>query len=142
MARERDRSIGGGDAPREPEERRNPLEIAVLAISALLVAGAIGVLAWQGAREERPPELAVRVDSVVSRGDAHQVHITVRNDGFATAAMAHVRARLLRDASPVAESEVVVQWVPGRSSEQATLLFEEDPRAHELDVRVVGFTEP
>ena len=141
MARERERTIEG-DMRRTPEERRNPLEITVLAISALLVASSIGVLAWQGARGERPPELAVRVDSVVSRGGAHRVHVTVRNDGFATAATAHVRARLLRGASPVAESEVVVQWVPGRSSEHATLLFEEDPRVHDVDVRVIGFTEP
>jgi uncharacterized protein (TIGR02588 family) len=123
-------------------ERRNPLETIVLTASALLVAGSIAVLSWQGMRDERPPELVSRVDSVVSRGGAHHLHVTVWNDGDATAAGAQLRARLLRDTAVVAESEAVVQWVPGRSAARATLLFEEDPRAFDVDARVVGFTEP
>lgn len=137
MARETEHRGG-----REESERRNPLETVVLTVSALLVAGSVAVLAWQGAREERPPELVLHVDSIVSRGEMHHVHVTVRNDGDATAAAAQLRARLRRDATVVAESEAVVQWVPGRSATQATLLFAEDPRAFDVEARVIGFTEP
>jgi uncharacterized protein (TIGR02588 family) len=123
-------------------ERRNPLETIVLTASALLVAGSIGLLAWQGAREERPAQLTVRVDSVVSRGGPYHLHVTVRNAGDATAAAAQLRVRLLRDTAVIEESEAVVEWVPGRSSARATLMFEEDPRAGDVYARVVGFTEP
>jgi uncharacterized protein (TIGR02588 family) len=112
-------------------ERRNPLETVVLIVSALLVAGSVAVLAWQGAREERPPELVLHVDSIVPR-----------DDGDATAAAAQLRARLLRDTAVVAESEAVIDWVPGRSAAQATLLFAEDPRAFDVEASVVGFAEP
>src|SRR5688572_9533242 len=113
---------------RHREERRNPLEMTVRVASSLIVAGSVGVLAWKGVREERPPALAVRVDSVVARGVAHHVHVTVRNDGDAAAASAQLRVRLLRDTAHVEESEAVVEWIPGRSSARATLMFEEDPR--------------
>ena len=137
MARETEHRGG-----HEESERRNPLEAVVLTVSALLVAGSIALLAWQGAREERPPELVLHVDSIVARGETHHVHLTVRNDGDATAAAVQLRARLLRDMAVVAESEAAVQWVPGRSAAEATLLFAEDPRAFDVDARVVGFTEP
>ena len=136
MARASERPGAGGG------ERRNPLEIGVLVLSALLVAGSIALLVWKAARDERPPELTARVDSAVARGGTHLVHVTVRNDGDVSVGAAHVRGRLRRDTVVVAEAETVVDWVPGRSAERATLLFDEDPRRHELDVRVVGYTEP
>jgi uncharacterized protein (TIGR02588 family) len=137
MARETEHRRG-----HEESERRNPLETVVLTVSALLVAGSIAVLVWQGTREERPPELVLHVDSIVARGAAHHVHVTVRNDGDATAAAVQLRARLLRDTAVVAESEAVIDWVPGRSAAQATLLFAEDPRAFDVEAGVVGFAEP
>ena len=114
----------------------------MLTASSLLVAASIGVLAWQGTREDRPLTLETRVDSVVARGRMHHLHLTVRNDGDRPAAAAQLRARLLRDSAVVAESEVTIDWVPGRSSASATLLFEEDPRGLAIEARVVGFTEP
>ena len=141
MARERgsagSRGERGGD-----ERRRNPLETAVLAASALLVAASIGVLAWQGTRDERPVTLETGVDSVVARGRTHHLHLTVRNDGDRSAADAVIRARLLRDSTVVAESEATIDWVPGRSSASVTLLFEEDPRGLEIEARVLGFAQP
>jgi uncharacterized protein (TIGR02588 family) len=127
----------------EPEERRrNPLETVVLVASGLLVAGAIAVLAFQGARDERPATLETRVDSTVLRGRAHHVHVTVTNEGDRAAAGALVRGSLREGSALVAESEATIDWVPGRSSAGATLLFDVDPSRHELDVRVTGFADP
>ena len=141
MARERhdagDRGERGGD-----RQLRNPLETAVLLGSALLVAGSIGVLAFQGTHDARPPVLETRVDSVVARGGVHHLHVTVHNAGDRSAAGAQLRARLLRDTTAVAESEATIDWVPARSSAGATLIFEEDPRGLKIEARVVGFTEP
>lgn len=141
MARE-----SGGGADRhdggDGQQRRGALETVVLVVSVLLVVASVGVLVWQGVQGNRPPMLETRVDSAVARGGAHYLHITVRNEGDRSAAAAQLRARLLRDTIVVAESEVVLDWVPGRSSTSATLLFEEDPRGLEVDARVVGFTEP
>lgn len=114
----------------------------MLAASAILVVSAIGVLAWQGARDRRPPALEARVDSVAVRGEVHHLHLTVRNDGDRSAAAVQLRARLLHDDVVVAESEVVLDWVPGRSAVEATFVFDEDPRALDVEAGIVGFTEP
>ncbi len=141
MAREKtgagERGGQGVDA-----RRRNPLETAVLVASSLLVAASIGVLAFQGTRDARPPVLETRVDSVIALGGVHHLHVTVHNGGDRSAAGALLRARLLRDTTVVAESEATIDWVPARSSASATLLFAEDPRDLEVEARVVGFTEP
>lgn len=133
----------GTRGSREPEERRrNPLETVVLVASGLLVAAAIAVLALQGARDERPATLVTRVDSTVLRGRAHHVHVTVTNEGDRAAAGALLRGSLRDGSVIVAESEATIDWVPGRSSAGATLLFDVDPSRHELDARVVGFADP
>lgn len=141
MAREKRDARGEGEGAGD-RERRNPLETAVLVASALLVAASIGVLAFQGTRDLRPPVLETRVDSVVARGGVHHLHVTVHNSGDHSAAGAQLRARLLRDTTVVAESEATIDWVPARSSAGATLIFEEAPQGLKIEARVVGFTEP
>jgi len=141
MARQKT-DAGGRAEQRGDARRRNPLETAVLAASSLLVAASLGVLAFQGTHDGRPPMLETRVDSVIALGGVHHLHVTVHNGGDRSAAGAQLRARLLRGATVVAESEATIDWVPAQSSASATLLFEEDPRELELEARVVGFTEP
>lgn len=138
----KEREGDGERGERGGRQGRNPLEMTALSVSVLLVAGSIGVLAWQGVRDSVPPMLETHVDSAVARGDVHYLYITVRNEGDRPAAAAQLRVRLLRDTTVVTESEAVIDWVPGRSSAGATLLFEEDPRSLEVDARVVGFTDP
>ena len=141
--RARERGRGQGDGRRgRGREGRSPLELAAIAISALLVAGALALLVRQGVRGERPAALVTTVDSVVARGEAHQAYVSVRNLGDGAAARALVRARLLRAGEPVAESEATIDWVPGRSVARAILLFRDDPRGAEIDAWVVGFTAP
>lgn len=88
------------------------------------------------------PRLAIRIDTVVAYASGYIVELRAINSGDATASGVLVQGELRADTGVVERSEVTVDFVPARSWRRAGLVFAQDPRAHRMDVRPVGFDRP
>lgn len=121
-----------------------PLEWLAAALGLLLVLGIVGFVSWQAFRsgEQGPPVLEVRVERVTSTSASHVVEIAVKNRSSAAAAAVQIEGDLTSDSGEVITSQVSLDFVPGNSEKRGGLLFRDDPRTHDLQVRVSGYAEP
>ncbi|MGQ9372158.1 hypothetical protein [Azospirillum sp. ST 5-10] len=118
-------------------------EWAVALIGLLLVAGAIGYLAYLAAFvPERPADVVATVEHVGAASAGHRVDVRVENRGGTTAAEVKIEGRLARDGAAVETSDVTFDFVPPNSERRATLMFRSDPGGVPPEVRVIGFREP
>jgi uncharacterized protein (TIGR02588 family) len=69
------------------------------------------------------------------------VIVEVFNAGHATAAAVELEGTLTT-VNQTTVSHVVLDYAPAESARRAVLLFESDPLAGELELRVSGYTEP
>jgi uncharacterized protein (TIGR02588 family) len=112
-------------------------------IGFVLVAGTVAFLgneALQG--RNRPPDISIRTDEIVSLERGFLVRITAVNHGDRTAASVKVEGELRTDASTVETTEMTFQYVPGRSERKGGLFFVQDPRRLQLVVTPRGYEEP
>ncbi|HSJ15739.1 MAG TPA: TIGR02588 family protein [Longimicrobiales bacterium] len=117
-------------------------EWVAAAVSALLVAGLISLLASQALRPRSPPDLRVSVDAVERRDGQHLVRFTIRNRGTETAADLHVEGELQQAGETVERSTAVLDYVPGGAARQGGVFFARDPRAYTLRVVPRGYQVP
>jgi uncharacterized protein (TIGR02588 family) len=88
------------------------------------------------------PQLAIRVDTVVSYPHGYVVEFRAVNPGGSTAANVQVEGELRGDTGFVERSESTIAFVPARSWRTGGLVFRAEPARHRLEVRVVGFDRP
>jgi uncharacterized protein (TIGR02588 family) len=114
-------------------------EWVAAALGALLVAAALAVLLRSASVQggDPVPRLAVLIDSVIPYDAGFIVRFRVRNEGGQTAARV-----LVRGVVGAEESEMSLDFVPGRSERRGGLLFTRDPRQQPLVIRAVGYDEP
>lgn len=120
------------------------LEWAAAAIG-LLVALALLAVLLREALAGGPrtlPALSAEAVRVEPGSGGHSVGILVRNVSPQTAAGVQVEGVLMRGGTEVETSSATVDYVPGHSSTKAGLLFRQDPRAHQLELRVTGYELP
>jgi uncharacterized protein (TIGR02588 family) len=115
-------------------------EWAIAALGACIVLGAIALFAVQIARPFGHPSFTISIDSVLESGTDYVVVIEVRNHGR-TASNVTVEGTLTRGTA-VERSETALAFLPAKSRQTAALLFNSDPRQHQLRVMVRSFTEP
>lgn len=120
----------------------NPIEWGIAAVSAILLLALLGFLAYEViARNGSGPVFQLSVEEVTQGPSSYAVIIDVFNAGHATAAAVEIEGTLTT-AGESTVSHVVLDYAPAESGRRAVLLFEDDPRAGELELRVVGYTEP
>jgi uncharacterized protein (TIGR02588 family) len=118
------------------------LEWISAAIGLAITLGILGYLGSQlRSQRERLPALSVEVGNIVTGPTGYTADITIRNASPATAAHVHVEGTL-QTGNEVRRSVALLDYVPGHSSRRAGLTFEEDPSRGNLEVRVIGYTEP
>ncbi len=131
----RDGGSGGG--------LRSRWEWVAAAASSLLVLGVIGYMAYAAvARPHTPPAVEVVPQSVQRAGSGWVVEFRARNNGYATAAAVTVEGTLEKNGEEVEASEAVLDFIPGRATRHGGLFFREDPRAHQVELRAMGYQEP
>ena len=124
---------------------RTPLlEWVASGIGLLLTLAILGTIGWEAMQGggNQPPALEVTVERIVPAGAGHAVEVRVHNGSPATAAEVEIEATLKQGDREVATSTAVIDYVPGESDRRAGLFFTEDPRAHQLEVRALGYAEP
>lgn len=123
--------------------KKNGLEWSVFALSACVVAAALGYLAVSAVRAERtPPDLRIFAGAPGAHGDVHRIPLVVRNVGDATAESVRIEVVLRRGEEEVARAELDLAFVPRKSEREGWVTFRQDPRCCAVVTRAVSYERP
>lgn len=120
----------------------------VAGVALVVVVASFGLVLYQGvAGNDTPPLLAVVVDSIAPDSARYRVHVTVRNTGGHAATDVRVRAEVSPgDSGPADDatdaSVIRFDLLPPGSQATGVFVFASDPRAGNLQTRVVGHVVP
>lgn len=134
------------DAGRRPGA--GPASVSWLAwvtsgVGLLLFLGSVGVLGYEGLfRNGGDPVIVLSVEGVAHDGQRWHARIRAENTGGATAARMVVAGELAAGPDVVETAEVEFDYVPAGSTRRGGLYFNRDPAAHQLRLRVLGYSEP
>ena len=146
VGRRRHRPGGGMIAARKkPRDGIPPLEWAAAALGLLIAAGDDRRRSCSracAATDDPVPLLAVTAETVTPAAQNYVVTVRLTNDSGRTAAAVQVEGVLKRGEEEVETSIATVDYVPGHSEAKGGLVFTEDPRAHQLELRVTGYEHP
>ena len=121
------------------------LEKIATAISALLIVGLLIVLIVDAVQHNAEASFATSIGALQELSGAVRVPITVRNLGDDAARSVVVHAELLAADSILGETDVTVDWLPGKSSRDVVALFSParpTPRSMNVRAEVRGFAIP
>ena|SRR5688572_15037307 len=109
----------------------------------IVVAGTLAFIGFETFRSERDgPDLRTEIGAVTQANGGHSVAVIVRNAGRRAAATVIVEGISGEDDGRGTRAEAQVDYVPGLSQAEATLIFPFPPDRASLRVRVIGFTVP
>jgi uncharacterized protein (TIGR02588 family) len=113
-------------------------------IGGALVVAVLGFMAYEAATlsSHPTPRLTVRIDTVVAYPSGYVVEFRAMNAGDATAASVIVQGELRSDTTVVERSEAMIDFIPAGSSRSGGLVFKNDPRRFQAEVRAAGFDMP
>jgi len=112
-------------------------------VGLLLLLASMGyLLADSLAARDEPPRPAIQVRGVEPRQGQYAVRLRVRNEGRAAAAALRVTGELKRGEEVVESTEIEIDFLPGRSEREATLLFAQDPRTLQLVLSPRSYVKP
>ncbi|MBW3577642.1 MAG: hypothetical protein KY462_07890 [Actinobacteria bacterium] len=141
-------TLGGGDAgsDRDPVVLGSGtplLEWVIALIGAALAVAILVVLVLSAVnRSDGPPQPQARPHATVTQPDSYLVTVDVINRGGTAATGVQIQGELHASGAVVERTEAVVDVLPPSSSRRVGLVFERDPAAHEVRVRVIGFEQP
>lgn len=116
---------------------------AVALVGLALVAGSIAFMLYEAtAGDSSPPDVSVRVDSILTTRSGYLVKFRAVNEGGSTAEGLTVEGELRDAGGSVETSETTIEYVPSHSEREGGLFFTRDPRAHELRIRAKGYEKP
>lgn len=118
------------------------LERIVSWISMLILLAAAGFLVWEGLGTATPPNFRVQTHKTWTARGRHYVQLHVENTGGQSVQNLGLRVALKENSRTVATSEAQISWLPARSSREAVVIFEEDPRPRRIDVHLLGYETP
>ena len=123
--------------------RKNALEWTVFAMSLVLIAGALAVLLYSGARfRSETPELTVVVGPASATPAGYRSLITVKNSGGRTAEQARVEVVLRKGEEEIERSELTFPFVPRRSLREGYVVFRNDPRCCVVEGHAAAYEQP
>lgn len=130
-----------GGTARPVKAGRTSAEWATFAVSCLVL-GTVVVLLLVGLGGDDPPTPEARLHGPVEQvGGSFHVTVEVVNEGDAAASDVQVHTELAVG-DDVLESEAVIDFLAADQREEVVAVFPVDPGDGELDVQVVGYTEP
>ena len=88
------------------------------------------------------PVLVAEPVGLTRASGIYVVEVEVSNRSRQTGAAVQVEAVLKQGGTEVEKSHATFDYVPGRSQTRGGVLFTEDPRKHQLELRVTGYQRP
>jgi uncharacterized protein (TIGR02588 family) len=108
-----------------------------------LVLGSIAFLLYEAATgDSSPPDVTVRVDSILLTWNGFLVKFRAINEGGSTAEGLTVEGELRNGTESVEVSNTTIEYVPSHSEREGGLFFTVDPRRYELQLRAKGYEKP
>jgi uncharacterized protein (TIGR02588 family) len=129
------------DAQQEKKGRTAP-EWITFAVSLLLLAGLVGLIARDMVEEERPANPTAAISGEPRRlGDQFIVTVEVENKGDLAALSVQVKTELTIG-DEVIDGDQVVDFLAGSATEEVEVVLPRNPGDGELTARVTGFQHP
>ncbi|MBX5445196.1 hypothetical protein [Sphaerobacter sp.] len=128
-----------------PDPGRTTVEWITLGISLLIVATVIGLIVYAYVtRGSTPPiiDASAPVDRVRQVQDRYYLPIEVRNSGGQTAKDVRVAISLTTPDGRTETAEVLIDFLAGDETAQATAVFTHDPRQGTVTVGVISYLAP
>jgi len=119
------------------------LEWFFAAVGLILVVGVLGFLIYHAIIDKgTPPNLNVKIDSIVQRENGFLVKFVIENTGDETAADVNVEGELKKGAETIETSGVTVDYVPSHSEKKGGLFFKEKSGGFEIELHAKGYNTP
>ena len=116
---------------------------AIALLGLALVLGSIAFMLYEAAvGDSSPPDVTVRVDSILPTRNGFLVEFRAINEGGSTAEGLTVEGELRNGTESVETSNTTIEYVPSHSEREGGLFFTSDPRQHELQLRAKGYEKP
>lgn len=133
------------EADNESNEEAPPatwLEKAATLLSALLVAGLIGVLLYDATQEHSPPSFSVTTGKPQLVNESYRVPVHILNSGDKAARGVTIHVELVGPDSVLSETDLDIDWLAGHETHDAYGYFKRPAVAHRFHAEVRGYTEP
>lgn len=115
--------------------------IALLGLAFVL--GSIGFMLYEAAAgDSSPPDVTLRVASILPTRNGFLVEFRAANEGGTTAEGLTVEGELRDGDRSVETSDTTIEYVPAHSEREGGLFFTSDPRRYELRLRAKGYEKP
>ena len=128
------------DARKEPQ-RPNWLARLVSAISAMMVLALLGVIAWDAVHPDLPPTPRARTATMRQMANHMQIGVEVLNAGDMAARDVLVRVALTTPDTTI-DDEITIDWLPGRSRREVTVIIPFIGQSPRVTAEVQGFVTP
>ena len=131
---------------RKKRQRQPALEWISAATGLVITVGLLGFLSLEVVRRNDgvPPLLKAVPVALTVAGDPNRyfVEVKVTNASHKTGAGVQVEGTLKQGGSEVETSVATLSYVPGDSHRRAGLIFSNDPRNYDFELRVTGYELP
>ena len=125
------------------KHEKNAVEWSVFAISAVIVALAVGYLALAALREKKtPPDLRITTGSASATSAGHRVEVKVQNAGDTSAEQVQIEVTLRRGEEEVERADLEILYVPRKSERTGWVTFRNDPRCCAIATRAMSYDTP
>lgn len=131
-------------AKRQADVPNTPLWEKVMGlVGFLLLCSGIVYLTWMALTEkDLPPEFLFEIKYIHELDSGFLVEVDVANGGSQSVAALYIEARLDNNGEVIERSEAEFDYLPSRSNNTAGLFFHNDPRAHHLTFKALGYQTP
>jgi uncharacterized protein (TIGR02588 family) len=137
---------GKGGEESSAEESGKPLtpvERAATIVSAIIVLSLLSVLVWDVLHPNLPPAFTSRTIRLEERATGYRTEVEVANTGDDAAKAVVVHLEMLGADTTLAETDVTVDWLPGRSK-HVVVGFSPRAKGRVVNVKseVRGYSQP
>ena len=108
------------------------LERAATIVSGLIVLFLLSVLVWDAVHPNAPPSFRVHPGKVEMRDNAYRAEVDVENTGDDAAKGVMVHVELVGRDTILAETDLTIDWLPGRSRHRVVGFFPRPEGAAEV----------
>ena len=120
------------------------LEWVLAGASALCLTAVIASLVFIALNEPSsdPAQIRLSTEQGTESESGYVMEFSAFNPAAGSAAGVEIQGRLLDGDAVVEESRVTLDYLAKRSKQRAALVFRNDPRTHQVQLRVTGYFEP